>query len=254
MDLIRIYKRGARLRNVGMAIHAAAFFLLAPLSAIGEMATWPKANNQIVEMTNAFRAEKGLEKLVVNDELQATAVKFAEFMALESKYGHGADGRAPAERAEAEGYDYCLVRENIAYRIDPNQPDDSTLAEGFVSGWKDSEEHRENMLGKHIRETGVAVASADGETFYAVQLFGLPESAKFEFEIKNESNASQVVLFRSGDSRDEINIPPRSLLKIARCLPTTIALVSTKAKQTVSGPASFAITQNAEGDAVIESR
>lgn len=36
-------------------------------------------------------------------------------MAKTGKYGHAADGRKPAERAAAHGYEYCIVRENIAY-------------------------------------------------------------------------------------------------------------------------------------------
>jgi hypothetical protein len=75
----------------------------------------PQVQEQIVELTNELRRREGLEPLHVNSELNEAAGYFADYMARTDKYGHTADGRTPADRASAHGYDYCLVLENIAY-------------------------------------------------------------------------------------------------------------------------------------------
>jgi hypothetical protein len=222
------------------------------------------ASESIVESTNAFRAEQGLDRLVVNESLQKAAADFAQFMAEESKYGHEADGRRPADRAEAAGYDYCVVRENIAYRMDPGAPNAAVLSESFFNGWKESEEHRESMLAKHVSDTGVAIATIEGQTFYAVQLFGRPESAKFELEITNGLEASQVIVFRTDDSKDRIDVPPGATLKVTRCIPTVISLApvsqepgaqdSGGERHAVGNDASFVIKLNPMGNAILEAR
>lgn len=185
---------------------------------------YPEATELIIEATNDFRKGKGLETVSSNAELQDAAEKFARFMARTDKYGHYADGRRPSARAEAAGYDYCVVRENIAYRLDTAGPGANEVGEFFVEGWKDSPEHRHNMLADHITETGVAVASDDGVKFFAVQLFGRPESAKYKIKITNELDNPQNIVFQSEDNKDEMTIPPRVVLSLSRCLPTTLLL------------------------------
>lgn len=204
---------------------------------------YPVATEEIVEATNAFRQENGLEPVTVDPDLTNAAAQFAKFMAVNDKYGHTADGRRPSERAESAGYDYCVVRENIAYRLDTAGPEPLALGEFFVEGWKDSEEHRKNMLAAHITETGVAVASDDGETFFAVQMFGRPESAKYQIKITNKMDVGQTVVFRAEGNRDEITVPPRVVLTMSRCLPSTVELAE---KSEQEGEASEKITVNSK--------
>jgi len=202
-----------------------------PTVAPAEENRFAAAEEKIIRLTNEFRSEQGLTELLTSKTLTKAATDFANFMLTESKYGHYADGRRPSARAEDAGYDYCVVRENIAYRVDPRQSDESAIGQYFFDGWKESEEHRDNMLGAHITETGVAVVTNDGKTFYAVQMFGRPESAKFKFQIKNETDATQVLLFRSEDSRDEIAVPPNTMLSVSRCIETTVSLETKDSKQ-----------------------
>ena len=222
------------------------------------------AEERIIRVTNDFRGEQGLPVLSTNESLIKAATDFANFMLTESKYGHYADGRRPSERAEAAGYDYCVVRENIAYRVDPSQPDPSEIGQHFVDGWKESEEHRDNMLGAHITETGVAVVTADGKTFYAVQMFGRPISARFKLQIKNDTDTTQTLLFRSEDSRDEIAVPPSTMLSVSRCVETTVSLESndgqpskdeeaTDTRITVKEAGEFVITFDEDHNAVLRS-
>ena len=78
----------------------------------------PQTEIAIVEMTNAFRKESRLGEVKPNAALTAAARAFAEYLAKTGKFAHEADGRQPAQRAEASGYRYCLVAENLAMNLD----------------------------------------------------------------------------------------------------------------------------------------
>lgn len=209
------------------------------------------AEEKITRLTNDLRTSVGLEELSASEPLRAAATEFARFMLAEGKYGHQADGRRPAQRAEDAGYEYCIVRENIAYIVDPNRPESLTIAKNFFDGWKDSEEHRENMLGEHIRQTAVALASEDGKTFYAVQMFGRPASAKFKIQIKNQTDATQALIFRTADSRDEIEVSPGTTLSLSRCIPTAISLESSEDRLTVKESRQFVITDGRDHQTIL---
>ncbi len=78
---------------------------------------YAEAEAKIIRLTNDLRTSGGLKELTVSEPLRKASVEFARFMLTEGKYGHQADGRRPAQRAEAAGYDYCVVSENIAYIV-----------------------------------------------------------------------------------------------------------------------------------------
>lgn len=180
----------------------------------------------LVERTNAYRQEQGLETLETDQELDKAADEFARFMADSGKYGHRADGRTPAQRAEAAGYDYCIVRENIAYRMNTGNPTVESLSEVFMQGWIDSPPHRENLEAKSVTDIGLGVASADGETFYAVQMFARPQSASFEVVITNNTEKEVVLLIGEDQQRQRLSMPPRTRLQTSRCTEVEIRLAS----------------------------
>ncbi len=183
-----------------------------------------KVEASIVEKTNQLRQEAGLPAVEANEELTDTAMKFATFMAETDKYGHQADGQTPAQRARKAGYDYCVVRENIAYRVNTGEVTSDGLTDAFVQGWIDSPEHRENMLADYVVHTGVAVATTDDESYYAVQMFGRPKSAAIQLKLTNESSGMQAIVIESNDSSDEIEMPARSVLTMSRCFPATLRM------------------------------
>ena len=200
----------------------------APISEADEMRRLKAITDEIIARTNDFRAENDLESLSVAPDLTKAAAKFAKYMAGTDRYGHNADGGTPARRAEAAGYDYCMVRENIAYRTNTGEPTRASLTELFVQGWIDSPGHRENMLAEYATQTGVAVATDDGNTFYAVQLFGRPKSRSIEIQVTNRSEQTVTLVTESNGSRDEFAMQPRMKFKMRRCFPTTIQLVSSE--------------------------
>lgn len=199
----------------------------------------------IIEKTNQFRAEHDLPALVKNGELCKAATKFAKFMARTGKYGHHADGKSPAKRAEAAGYEYCVIRENIAYRTNTGEVTADSLTEVFTQGWIDSPPHRENMLGKYITETGVAIASADETTYYAVVAFGRPKSATIKLSIANESEETQTLVIEANDDNDEVELPRRTTVSITRCFPTTLSLKGRDDQVKMEASAELVITGEA---------
>jgi len=178
----------------------------------------------IIQKTNEFRESNELSAVKPDKSLTQAAKNFAEFMARTGEYGHRADGTTPAERAEAEGYNYCVVRENIAYRTNTGEVTAKSLIEVFVQGWIDSPPHRQNMLADYVTETGVGVATTDNVTYYAVQMFGRPRSAAFQLKLTNESGEMQTIVFRANDQQDEVDLAPRTIVTLTRCFPTTISL------------------------------
>src|SRR5262249_39880143 len=109
----------------------------------------------IIQQTNAFRKEESRSKLETNEKLTETAWYCAGTLAKANRTGHPADGKGPAARAKAHGYDYCLIAENIAYQYSSAGFTTDELARQFFEGWKHSPPHRKNMLDPDVTETGV---------------------------------------------------------------------------------------------------
>ena len=182
----------------------------------------PQTEVAIIEMTNAFRQEHKLAGLKPNAALTAAARAFAAYLGKTGKFAHEADGREPHQRAEAQGYRYCLVAENLAYNLDSRGFAASQLARDVVEGWKTSPGHRDNMLEKNATDIGVGVARAADKTpkFISVQLFGRPESLKVGFVIENHSSVS--VNYTLGDEKE--TLPARATASHSSCEPGALVI------------------------------
>ena len=167
------------------------------------------AAGRVMAATNELRRAEGLAAVKPQRQLEQAAQEFARYMAKTTRYGHEADGREPAQRAEAHGYVYCVVLENIAYTYDSRGLTTPALAEHVVEGWKHSEGHRKNMLDPRVADTAVAIAQGERNGYYyAVQMFGLPRSASVSFAVRNESQST--VSYRVGTQRFTL---PRSSVR-----------------------------------------
>jgi uncharacterized protein YkwD len=210
-------------------------------------------SGHIVEATNAFRSEQGRQPLTTNAKLVATARDFAQFMARTDRYGHEADGSEPSARAKAHGYEYCAIGENIAFQYSSAGFATDDLSRALVEGWKNSPEHRRNMLEPGMRETGVGVAqSAKSGRWYAVQLFGLPWSARVTFRVTNDAPAN--VTYRVADR--SYQIAPRVTRTHERCGSAEIAFdwpgPGPAAKVEARDGSRFSIVRDASGDWRVE--
>ena len=180
------------------ALAALVAMLLALPSALtaGEPASVRRADPasveaRVIERTNAFRTSQGQTALATDDRLTAAARAFARYMARSDRYGHEADGRKPSERAQAHGYSYCVVAENIAYQYSSQGFSTDELTARLIEGWQQSPGHRKNMLLPAVTDIGVGVAQSEStQRFYAVQLFGRPKSASTRFSIANRADAA----------------------------------------------------------------
>src|SRR5882672_3799317 len=112
--------------------------MIRPMATLPDL---PQTDLAIVEMTNAFRKESKLGEVRPNAALTAAARAFAEYLAKTGKFAHEADGRQPAKRAQAHGYRYCLVAENLAMNLDSRGFETRVLAREAVEGWKSSPGH-----------------------------------------------------------------------------------------------------------------
>ena len=133
----------------------------------------------LIAKTNEFRAVEGAGRTEPDAKLAEAAQRFASYMARTDRYGHDADGRQPVDRAQEQGYDYCLVAENIAFAMDSRGFTTQGLAEHVLRGWKDSPGHRRNMLDARATDIGIALAhSTASDRYYAVQMFGRPRGKR----------------------------------------------------------------------------
>lgn len=179
----------------------------------------PRTVKLIVAFTNHFRAQHGRHELKGNDQLERAAQSFAEFMARTDKYGHTADGKEPWQRAAQQGYDYCILAENIAYEYRSDGFTTEELARKFITAWEQSPEHRKNLLDPDLYEFGVGVAhSKKTGRYYAVQDFGRPKSQAINFQIANESDTEVKYTL---DGKD-FTLPPRYIRTHERCRPATL--------------------------------
>jgi hypothetical protein len=189
----------------------------------------PKAEAAIVEMTNAFRRENRLAEVAANAKLSQTAKAFAEFLAKSNLFSHTADGRQPADRIKSGGYTYCQVAENLALNFDSRGFETRQLAGEAIDGWKKSPGHRKNMLAPHVTEIGVGIAKAKSEEKYlSVQLFGRPDSLKYEFRINNLASAT--VSYAFGDAKHTLE--PSYSVRHTSCLPGEVVMEQARSGQT----------------------
>ncbi|WP_121970436.1 CAP domain-containing protein [Leptolyngbya sp. BC1307] len=127
--------------------------------------------NEVLRLTNEFRAENGLAPLKANAELAQAAQDYSETMAIGDFFSHtGKDGSNLGDRAERAGYEALRLGENIA--AGQRSP------ESVVNGWINSPGHRANLLNPNYTELGAGYFKLDNDTgsvnynTYWTQLFG----------------------------------------------------------------------------------
>jgi uncharacterized protein YkwD len=121
----------------------------------------------LFDLINKERAKEKLPPLAFNAKLQRSARAHSENMAKQDKLEHVLDGKTPGNRADAAGYDFLRIGENIAY-VDGGTPEET------VKGWMESKPHRENILKREFKDTGVAVAVNARGVKYVTQVFAVP--------------------------------------------------------------------------------
>jgi hypothetical protein len=112
-----------------------------------------------------------------------------------------------------------MVSENIAYQFRTSGFPTDKLAKNFTEGWKNSPGHRKNMLEPDVTQTGVAIAQSENTgVFYAVQLFGRPESEKIAFRLLNKTETE----FKYQIGEEKFSLPPYYGRKHTLCRPSKL--------------------------------
>jgi uncharacterized protein YkwD len=231
-----------------IVIALAALALCAPLAAHADVDA--DATRRLLQFTNELRAESGWKALAREPRLTAAAARLAAYMADTDRYGHEADGRKPSERAKAQGYDHCLVAENIAFASSARGFQPEELARRLFDGWVQSPPHRRNLLDGDMTEIGIALArSPRSGRHYAVQLFGRPRSLAVRITLSNRSR--DMVHYELAGERYELK--PNVVRTHERCRRELLAveaegLGEASAKPiTVSPGARYRIEDSADG-------
>lgn len=210
-----------------------AFICVLLFAAVRVAAAAPPARGQphadpatvaalVTQRTNALRVANHLPALRVSQTLADAAQRFAEYMASTEQYGHEADGRQPADRALAQGYEYCVVAENIGYQFSSRGFATEDLAERLVEGWEQSPGHRHNMLLPQVVDIGVGIARSERtRRHFGVQMFGRPKSDSSRFEIANQSDAA----IRYELDRQTFTLPPRVTRSHQGCFSGSLRVV-----------------------------
>jgi uncharacterized protein YkwD len=177
----------------------------------------------VIEQTNAFRGKHGIEPVGTHARLAEAAQRYADFIAGTDRYSHDADGLGPAERAQAAGYEYCVVAENLAYVFSSTGFTTEALTLRLMDGWARSPEHRKNMLLAAATDVGVGVAQSQRtQRYYAVQLFGRPKSAATQFQVANHADTA-ITYDIDGEM---FNLPVQVTRTHTRCTDGTLRLVA----------------------------
>lgn len=110
------------------------------------------AEEQMLELVNAARAEAGLTPLEMDEAIRAVARAHSADMRARRFYRHeNPDGLHPADRAAASGVPFRAYAENIAQNA-------NVLAahQAFML----SDGHRSNILNTGLRRIGIGIVSA----------------------------------------------------------------------------------------------
>ena len=226
------------------------------VAAPGTPAVQPEAAaREILSQSNAFRRSEGLPALAADRLLNAAAQAFADHMARTDHYGHQADGREPAQRAQAQGYDYCMVAENIGMVYSSAGFDTPELTTRLVQGWIDSPGHRHNLLAQEATDIGIGLAqSPRSGRYYAVQMFGRPARLKLIFSLSNRSRTPVSYLL----DEQRYSLPPGMTRTHEQCSAPALSLNLPGDEQAMAlKPANgsqFRIEANGRGVRVTESR
>ncbi len=133
--------------------------------------------NQVLALLNAERARAGCQPLSLDSRLMRAAQQHSEDMAVNNFVGHtGSNGSTLAQRANAVGYTWSALAENVAAGY--------ATPEAVMAGWMGSDGHRRNILNCRYVHVGIGYVYQSDDAplagmqypyyHYWTQVFGAP--------------------------------------------------------------------------------
>jgi uncharacterized protein YkwD len=145
----------------------------------------------IITQTNTQRTENGDKPLSSSDALTRAAQNKLDDLFARQYFEHvSPDGKGPADLAEAVGYNYLRIGENLALG---NFAGDA----GVVDAWMKSPGHRANILAAGYTQIGVAAKEGTFQgqkVWIAVQEFGTPAAVCPTPSVQLKSQLDQMQL------------------------------------------------------------
>lgn len=180
----------------------------------------PTAETLVIELTNKVREREKLASVRPDKALTAAARAYASYLAKTGAFSHTADGKQPAARAQASGYQLCQIAENLAVSENSDGFAAKELATQTLEGWLNSPGHRANLLARNVTDIGVAVARVGARypKYVVVQMVGRPQALAAEFQVSNATK-DVVTYALSGASH---TLQPGTGIKHTVCEPKTI--------------------------------
>jgi len=127
----------------------------------------------LLDLLNEARKKEKLPPLKANAILHKVARLHSANMAKQEKMAHQLDGKGVGDRTDAGGYDYRVVRENLAAsegEVDSPAPTPKEIHDK----WMESKGHRANLLDERVTEVGIAIVVSKKGTYYYTQVFATP--------------------------------------------------------------------------------
>ncbi|MAT06450.1 MAG: hypothetical protein CL424_15535 [Acidimicrobiaceae bacterium] len=122
---------------------------------------------EVVERTNAVRAQHGLAPLQIHPQMMQAAQAHSNDQAAVNRMSHtGSNGSTMAVRVDATGYAWSRIAENVAAG--------QGTAQLVTDAWLDSPGHRANMLNADLVHVGVAVTTSPSGTPYWTMVLATP--------------------------------------------------------------------------------
>jgi hypothetical protein len=135
--------------------------LMVILTAVPVLAQ-ESAEQQVLELANADRAQQGIPPLKWDPALAQAASDHAELMAQQAALSHQYPGEADlVARAGAAGAHFRSIAENVALAPSP---------QALEKEWMNSAPHRANLLNPAMNVIGVGLVKKGGN-YYAVEDF-----------------------------------------------------------------------------------
>jgi len=161
---------------------AGPFFLLlalAGLASAGEKPAEVKLSadeKALLELLNKERKKEKLPELALDPVLCKVARQHSENMARKEECKHVLDGKGVAQRVTDAGYDYRVVRENLAEAAAEKEGEDPPppAPAEVHKKWMESKGHRTNILCPKCTDVGLSVARSKKGTYYYTQVFASP--------------------------------------------------------------------------------
>lgn len=118
-------------------------------SSTADVAGWQQ---DMLDQVNAVRAAAGVAPLRLCAPLERSAAAYSRAMADQGFFDHtGPDGSTTGTRVRAQGYEWTVVGENIAYG-------QLTVAQ-VVAAWRNSPGHYTNMISPDFTDVGFGKAT-----------------------------------------------------------------------------------------------